>query len=629
MRVEYLDDKVVIETYDAALHFLAGRSLEPELPIWGGFFAGKDNYFLVFGQKNTSESNDCEVVRIVKYSQDWVRQGHASLFGANTVIPFDAGSLRFAEYEGELYIRTSHEMYTSSDGLNHQANLTIAVREQDMRIMDSFYDVLNNNYGYVSHSFNQFVLVDSEGRLVAVDHGDAYPRGLILTRYHTPAGQGKFSGACDTVMINEFAGAVGNNVTGATLGDLAETTSSYMITHTYDGKGETGDRLPYLSCVRKEDLSVNTISLPFQGDAAPPMLIPISADVGYVFWIAGNRQVNTGTTYYYTNSDGSRTPYTPATAHSDDTLFYARYYSNGEIGTVYRADATPLSDCHPILWNNALIWYVTDRSAPIFYLLNESGIQAIPSYAEGSSWLPTPTPTPISTPKPTPTPTPVPTPTPTPAPVPTPAPTPTPVPTPTPTPTPIPIPTPIFTPVPTPTPTPTAAEVMQGSSGTQAPYNPTDDFPAHGIAHAAEQRIDLDGLVVNLPAYALLEEGTGYPTNFVRIRDFALLMNITAAHFSVYWDGAIHIDSHAFYIPDGSEGWTPFSGNREYTMFSGIIYIDGVPISPQTVYLADDDGGGFTYFKLRDLGQMLDFNIRWDADRGIICIESRKPYSGL
>lgn len=52
----------------------------------------------------------------------------ASLYGANTRVLFDTGSLRCDEYGDYLYIRTSHEMYTSSDGLNHQSNLTMSVR---------------------------------------------------------------------------------------------------------------------------------------------------------------------------------------------------------------------------------------------------------------------------------------------------------------------------------------------------------------------------------------------------------------------------------------------------------------------------------------------------------------------
>ena len=117
---------------------------------------------------------------MVKYSKDWQRLGQASLYGANTTVPFDAGSLRMDEYGGYLYIRTCHEMYTNSDGLNHQANLTMAVRQSDMSVTDSYYEVMNTDYGYVSHSFNQFILVDEQGRIVTLDHGDCLSPGHDL-----------------------------------------------------------------------------------------------------------------------------------------------------------------------------------------------------------------------------------------------------------------------------------------------------------------------------------------------------------------------------------------------------------------------------------------------------------------
>ena len=218
-----------------------------ELSIWGGFYAGKDYNFFVFGQSNPNQSNSAEVIRVVKYSKDWQRLGQASLEGANTTIPFDAGSLRCDEYGGYLYIRTCHEMYRSSDGLNHQSNLTMAVRQSDMSISDSYYDVMNSSYGYISHSFNQFILVDEDGRIVALDHGDAYDRGVNFCKYYADAGTGKFKGSgygawCSHGVMQTFAGRVGQNTTGASIGGLAETSSHYIFSYSYDKAGGNGDR---------------------------------------------------------------------------------------------------------------------------------------------------------------------------------------------------------------------------------------------------------------------------------------------------------------------------------------------------------------------------------------------------
>ncbi len=42
--------------------------------------------------------------------------------------------------------------------------------------------------------------------------------------------------------------------------------------------------------------------------------------------------------------------------------------------------------------------------------------------------------------------------------------------------------------------------------------------------------------------------------------------------------------------------------------------------------LNDDNGGGYTYYQLRDLGKALGFNVGWAADKGIF-LETDKPYA--
>ena len=103
-RVESIDGRIVVEDYSASFALQSSRTVPMELSIWGGFYAGEDFNFLIFGQRNPGEDDSQEVIRVVKYSKDWERLGQASLKGANTVIPFDAGSLRCDEYGGYLYI---------------------------------------------------------------------------------------------------------------------------------------------------------------------------------------------------------------------------------------------------------------------------------------------------------------------------------------------------------------------------------------------------------------------------------------------------------------------------------------------------------------------------------------------
>lgn len=378
-RVEYTGGSIVVEDYDSEFRFLSGRTLEPELPVWGGFFAGEDSNFIIVGQDNVEENDSKEVVRVIRYDKDWNRLGHASLCGANTIHPFDAGSLRCAEYGGELYIRTCHEMYTSSDGLNHQASMTLAVRESDMQVADAWYDVMNVSCGYVSHSFNQFVLVDNDTNIVCLDHGDAYPRSIILMRYGTKAGSGVFSAdyynKVSTATVQSIEGRIGDNTTGTVLGGLAETSSHYLAAYAYDGQGGGGSRTSYLAAVSRNGLSVSVKALPFPAEknAPPPVLAPTGAEGGYVLW----------------------------NAKGDSTLRYVSYIYDGTIGSEKTAADVPLSDCQPILYQGRVVWYTTDRSAPVFYALDNAGVRAYGTEPEAET-VPSATPTPTTTPTATP-----------------------------------------------------------------------------------------------------------------------------------------------------------------------------------------------------------------------------------
>lgn len=44
-----------------------------ELPLWGGFYAGSDGYYLVEGQTNNKENDSAEVIRVIRYDTNWNR----------------------------------------------------------------------------------------------------------------------------------------------------------------------------------------------------------------------------------------------------------------------------------------------------------------------------------------------------------------------------------------------------------------------------------------------------------------------------------------------------------------------------------------------------------------------------
>jgi len=145
------------------------------------------------------------------------------------------------------------------------------------------------------------------------------------------------------------------------------------------------------------------------------------------------------------------------------------------------------------------------------------------------------------------------------------------------------------------------------------------------LAYASTQSVEIDGTPVVLQAYALLDS-KGFPTNYVKLRDVAMVLNGTRAQFEVNWDGNVNILTGHPYTENGSEMFTPFSGDRPYSIPTAVTTINGGGASLSAISLTDDNGGGYTYYQLRDLGRALGFNVGWDMYRGIF-IETDKPYT--
>ena len=139
---------------------------------------------------------------------------------------------------------------------------------------------------------------------------------------------------------------------------------------------------------------------------------------------------------------------------------------------------------------------------------------------------------------------------------------------------------------------------------------------ASQIAYASTQSVLVNGKSVTFEAYALKDEN-GYDTNYIKLRDVAYVLDGTTAQFQVGWDGAVNILPGKAYTPTGLEMSTPYSGNRTYTVATSATKVNGQAVSMEAILLQDDAGGGYTYYKLRDLGAALNFTVSWTAQTGI------------
>jgi len=152
-----------------------------------------------------------------------------------------------------------------------------------------------------------------------------------------------------------------------------------------------------------------------------------------------------------------------------------------------------------------------------------------------------------------------------------------------------------------------------------------EDIPASGTAYASTQKVTVDGKEVEFQMYALLD-ANGNPTNYIKLRDMAYILNGTKAQFYVGYDGTIFLTTGQPYEASGNEMTTSYSGDQPYTGGAQTVKIDGQDVSMTAITLTDDNGGGYNYFKLRDLGKALNFYVGWSTAQGVY-IETDKPYS--
>ena len=332
--------KLLAEYYSSDFTLQNTVTVDLDLPIFGGFYSAGDSYYVLTGQNNKSENNSTEVFRITKYDKNWNRLGSSGLYGANTTKPFNAGTARFTQSGKYLLVRTCHEMYTSSkDGKNHQSNVTIQFDMDTMKITDSFSDVMNTGYGYVSHSFNQFIRTDGTS-IVAADHGDASPRSAVLIKYNTDFTKGTFVPdyytKCSVVDMLTYPEHQSNyNITGGSMGGFEVTSSDYITA---------------MNSVDQADITNNTTR--------------------NIFISSVSKDLSSGELTQLTNyAEGTETASTPQLVKiNDDELMllwtregkvnYAELGADGAVTSDIYSFEGELSDCQPIAANGKVSWYI-------------------------------------------------------------------------------------------------------------------------------------------------------------------------------------------------------------------------------------------------------------------------------
>ncbi|MCC8044697.1 MAG: leucine-rich repeat domain-containing protein [Clostridiales bacterium] len=363
MRVYYNGTNVGVEWYDSSFNLESKKSIAMELSLWGGFYAGKDAYYLVEGQNNTEEDDNAEVIRVIKYDTKWERIGAASitsnpdLFGGEVRYPFNSGCVEFTETNGNLYIVTGHQGYVdASVGQGHQGFLMIKVDTASMTGKIVKCDLWHSFAQYVQASDTDlYILEQSEGS-----------RCTTLKKYNTETSESTTVSVLDYGGSRTSAWAIAcyASVDGMALSDDNVLCIGTSIDQSqYESVSSSTSHNIYLTVTPKLDFSEEATTVKwltdYNGDGKSFLGVNITR-------ISGNRFMVS-----WEESD------TASTASTDDclsgsTLHYVFIDGNGnKISKEYK-QSMPVSDCQPIVNGSEVVYYASNENMVNFYSINSS-----------------------------------------------------------------------------------------------------------------------------------------------------------------------------------------------------------------------------------------------------------------
>lgn len=133
------------------------------------------------------------------------------------------------------------------------------------------------------------------------------------------------------------------------------------------------------------------------------------------------------------------------------------------------------------------------------------------------------------------------------------------------------------------------------------------------VASGSDQKaLRIDGEPMKVSTYFI----DGH--NYFRLRDLATLLNQSNTPFNVDYDEAtrtVVVQSHSSYTD--TKTLVKLSTKDIAVPIDMAMTVDGIQVSPKAYTI-----NGYNYFKLRDLGKLLDFVVDWDAEASSMVIET-------
>ncbi|MDE6142245.1 MAG: Ig-like domain-containing protein, partial [Bacilli bacterium] len=363
MRVFYdkTNKNVGVEYYDENFNITKKNKIALELPIYGGFYAGKDAYYLVEGQNNEEENTSKEVIRVIKYDKNWKRIGAAKIVGDSAFAheiryPFDYGSTEMVEVDGKLYIATGHEGYVDDAvGQGHQGMLLIEVNENTLqgRLVDA--DLWHSFAQYIDYKGdNLYLLEQSEGS-----------RATYLTKYDKT----DFKGV--GVPVLEYGGS---RTSAWAVSCYASVDGLAISSNNVLGIGTSIDQEKYDEA-RTAKLPHNiyltvTPTNNFSKDATIVKWLTNYTDESHAFTGLEITKINDNRFLVSWSEYQESKDIIDVDSLSTNVLHYVFIDGNGnKIGNEFTAQAT-ISNCKPIVKSNKVVYYASNGAMVDFYTID-------------------------------------------------------------------------------------------------------------------------------------------------------------------------------------------------------------------------------------------------------------------
>lgn len=165
-----------------------------------------------------------------------------------------------------------------------------------------------------------------------------------------------------------------------------------------------------------------------------------------------------------------------------------------------------------------------------------------------------------------------------------------------------------------------SADIHYNSAGMTAQPSTPAQSSKYETASPTDDKLMVNGELQNPTVYKI------NGNNYFKIRDLAAMLNGTEKQFDVGYDDALKsvtaTTGKGYARQPGDLAGAAVGGSQTVSPSGDTIYIDGQKINAAVYKI-----GGNNYFKLRDLGEALNFYVGWTQAKGVF-IDTSRPYSG-